>query len=135
MRFYPGLRVDKREEIQGGPGRVVWVVVALAAAAVAMVGAFYYAQAQRERAQVEVRRNTFALCVAQNTAREATRASTLSVYKLVVSVLRAGGPADTRQHKVFVRQEGELAKQLTALRPLNCETYVRPNLPPDEGHG
>lgn len=123
------------ERVQKGFARVLWVVLALCAASAALVYAWYYAQGQRDKAQLEVRANTYALCVAQNAARDQTRDVAVATYALVSGALRSGGPVDPELHHIFRQQEKKLAKQLEVLRPLDCSTYVRPSVPPDHGHG
>lgn len=127
--------MDEHEEIRSGPGRVVWLVVALSLAAVTLTYAFIWRTQQANKATHESQRQDFALCVAQNAARAQTRLVAASTYSLVASILRSGGPGDPALRPVFRHQEHRLAKQLDALRPLDCDTYVRPDIPPDRGVG
>jgi hypothetical protein len=89
----------------------------------------------RHNAQIdqdEARANTYALCTIQNENRKATRINSAVIYNLVAAVLKSGGPTDPDVLQAFQRQLAVLAKQLKALREIDCSTYVRP-VPPDTG--
>jgi hypothetical protein len=104
------------------------------AAACAVAAAVLWNRSQRAKAIRESQRQDYALCVAQNSARKSERTTAAATYALVAGVLREGGLTPSLE-KVFERQEEILSKQLHALRPLDCATYVRPDLPPDRGVG
>ncbi len=118
--------------------RPVWVVIIGLALLFLMVGfAITYnrwsAANAREASLHESQRQDFALCVAQNQSRAQTRSVAQSTYALVAGVLRTGGPDDQDLKRTFTLAEAKLSQQLKALKPLDCETYVRPDLPPDSG--
>jgi len=124
------------------------VVLGLAVLVLGVLGAVLYARHQDEAAAnqdaLDSRRQDFALCVVQNQAREdinenrkAIRSVTASTYALVAAVLRDGGPTDERLKEIFEAQLKALTKNLRAIHnklpPIDCQTYVRPDLPPDAG--
>jgi hypothetical protein len=102
-------------------------------AALVLVTAFVWRGQASKKAVRESQRQDYALCIAQNNARKSERTTAQAVYALVSGVLRSGGPIDPQLKRTFMAQEERLSKQLSALRPLDCATYVRPDLPPDQG--
>jgi len=113
-------------------GVVLFGLIVLFAALLISVVA--YNRSQDRVDQLEAQRNTFALCVVQNNNRTATRVNTLSLYRLLALGLKNAPPdADP---EVIARSRLELSrlqKQLKALRPIDCATYTRPDVPSDQG--
>ena len=130
---------DVRVKVQGPRFRSVLVIVGGLLVAFMTVGAViaynkYHDSQERDRAVRESQVQDYALCVVQNENRLGVRRVSLVTFNLVTAVLLAGGPADPETRRVFRRQLGELSKQLQALKPIDCSTYVRP-VPPDTGDG
>ena len=107
------------------------LIVIFAALIIAVIA---YNRSQDRVDQHEAQLNTYALCVVQNNNRTATRVNTLSLYRLLSLGLQNVPPdADP---EVVARSREELARlqrQLKALRPIDCSTYVRPDVPSDQG--
>lgn len=113
--------------------RGILIFMLMVLVAVGVIVGFLYRSNQNAQAVRDSQRQDYALCVAQNAARQSTRDVATSTYKLIAGVLSAGGVADPQLQRIFEKQEAALAKQLSALRPLDCSTYVRPDIPPDRG--
>jgi hypothetical protein len=120
-----------------GRRSVIVTILSFALLVAMLAGALAYNRYQatqaRERALSASQHQDYALCVAQNQARVQTRRVAASTYALVAGVLKNGGPDDPELRKVFLAQNRELGQQLKALRPLDCATYVSPDIPPDQG--
>ena len=92
----------------------------------------YQDSKENDQAVKESQVQDYALCTIQNENRAATRQNSLIIFNLVTAVLLNGGPDDADTRKVFRNQLQDLTKQLKALKPIDCSTYVRP-VPPDTG--
>lgn len=108
---------------------VVALVVIVASIFLVILYVRQTSRASVARDNLDSRRQDQALCFVLNENREETRKNTLVLYKLVVAVLAGGGPESSQTAKVFFKAERKLSKRLEALRPINCETFVRPELP------
>lgn len=82
----------------------------------------------------EARRSTYALCVAQNSARAIARRNSVVLYGQLSDELRYRREDLTpKEIESVTHRLRTLEVNLAASRPLNCATYVRPELPPDTG--
>jgi hypothetical protein len=113
------------------------VVLGLAVLVAAFVAAFIlrarYADQERERNALASRRQDYALCVVQNANRKATRQAALIQYATIADVIDSGGPADPKLRRQFEKHLAEIKALLKAQQPIDCTTYVSPDLPPDLG--
>ncbi len=124
------------EDAQGR--RPILVIIAgLAVLFLLIGGAFGYNRYQtsnaREKALRESQRQDYALCVVQNANRKATRTAALIQIGTLADVFRFGSTDNTPLDKAFRIRVDQLEKLVRAQQPIECATYVRPDLPPDTG--
>jgi len=115
-----------------GRGLLIFTLI-VTFAAIAAAG-YAFNRSQDHADQAEAQRNAYALCVVQNDNRNATRTNTLSLYRLLALGLK-NAPPDS-DPAVVAKSRAELDRlkhQLQALRPIDCATYVRPDVPSDVG--
>ena len=113
-------------------GFFLFVLIVIFAALAVL--AYSYNRHNDQADQHEAQRNTYALCVVQNANRVATRVNTLSLYRLLALGLKNVPPdADPQIVKRSRAELERLQNQLRALKPINCATYVRPDVPSDIG--
>lgn len=118
--------------------RPIWIIIlGLAALFLIIAGSIafnrYQAAHARARALHESQRADFAQCVAINDNRKSTRQLALINYRVLAERVRFDPPADTKLMDAWKRSLAEYQHLLDVQRSLNCETYVRPDLPPDSG--
>lgn len=101
--------------------------------AAVLISAYFYSANQREQNARDSQRQDYALCVIQNANRAATRKAALIQYGTIADVLKSGGPADPVLKERFKDRLDQIQALLKAQRPINCATYVRPDIPPDRG--
>lgn len=125
--------VEDTRHVKDGPKRVVWLTLALTLGALVIIGGFFYNREQQNKDAREARLSSESLCIVQNENRAQTRANTVDIYRIVSAALASvGNPDNKTEEKLrqeLKRREHHLAKSLKALNPINCETYVRPELP------
>lgn len=124
------------EDTQGR--RPILVIIAGLAVLFLLIGGAvgynrYQTSNAREKALRESQRQDYALCVVQNENRKATRKAALIQYGTIADVFRFGSGGNPELEAAFHRRVTQLRELLKAQRPINCDTYVRPDLPPDTG--
>ena len=98
-----------------------------------VVGGFRWRTDQTDRAVLESRKADYAQCIAINDNRTTSRRIATIQYSIVSDRLRFDPPENPRLRKAFKLRLFQLQKLLDAQQPLNCDSYVRPELPPDSG--
>lgn len=115
---------------------VVVTVLGLLLSFLLIGGAFAYSRWQsnnaREANAQEQRRQDYALCTVANQDRAAVRKAAAIQYATVSSRLELDPPSRELRH-VFNEQLTSLQQLIKAQRPLDCSSYVSPNIPPDLG--
>lgn len=98
-----------------------------------IVGGFRWRTEQTDRAIDESRRADYAQCIAINDNRESNRTLSTVQYGILSDRLRFDPPENPKLTAAFKQRLRQLQKLLKAQRPLDCSSYVRPELPPDKG--
>jgi hypothetical protein len=98
-----------------------------------LVAGYKWNSDQAEEAAADSARQDYALCVIQNENRETTRTQATVLYSSIAHELRTDPPSSKRAREVEERRLDTLESVLEAQRPINCASYVRPDLPPDRG--
>ena len=98
-----------------------------------VVGGFRWRTDQTNRAIEESRKADYAQCVAINDNREANRTLATTQYGILSDRLRFDPPTNPKLTRAFRERLFQLQRLLRAQRALDCNSYVRPELPPDTG--
>jgi hypothetical protein len=111
----------------------IWVVLAFAAL-VGLVVFFFFWRTHVTNAEARSsQRQDYALCVIQNGNRMATRQLATLNYNVLAQRIRYDPPSNRKLLKAWQADLIGYEKLLKAQRPIDCKTYVRPDLPPDRG--
>lgn len=126
----------------------ILAVAGLAAIVILFFAAIIYARHQDEAAAEQdardSRRQDFALCVVQNENRQALNQQEKSIrivagslFSILTTRIARDPPTEPGTLKQFIVQARILQRELKALKrglpEIDCDTYVRPDLPPDTG--
>jgi hypothetical protein len=98
-----------------------------------LVAGYKWNKDQGEQAAKDSQRQDYALCIIQNENRATTRRVATFLYSDISNELRFNPPASPRLRDAKESQLKGLEAVLEAQRPIACSTYVRPDLPPDQG--
>ena len=119
------MRLPPRQAVMFGATMLVLIVL--------IAGGFKWRTEQTDKAAEESRKADYAQCIAINDNRQASRRLATIQYATVSDRLRYDPPENQKLVKAFERRLLQLEKLLKAQQPLDCASYVRPDLPPDSG--